>query len=384
MLRMVAAFLTFSVALASLPSALAATLEELPSPRPNGWVLDQANLLSAAGERRINEAIENARQERAVELMVLTVTDIGARPPRAFATSVFNRWGIGHAGANDGVLIFVARNQRAAEIVLGAGIDGAAQTAITDAVMADVLLPSLRRGDFDAGLSGAVDAVLRDVHRISDSTLLGAAELEPEMDPRSAPLPATVTRPAPRATPPVAESSLLPAGPLPWFLGVIASLGGVFGLQRWLRFRARNCGRCGAPMQRLDEAADDAHLQPAQRREEQLGSVDYDIWACSACSEVIQLRYAALSSRYAACPGCRAITLDRRKTVLSRATHDHGGRVRIDHQCAHCGHQHSSEHTTPRLQRTSASSSSPGRRSSSSASRSGGGRSRGGGSSGRW
>ena len=53
-------------------------------------------------------------------------------------------------------------------------------------------------------------------------------------------------------------------------------------------------------MQRLEETADDAHLQPAQQLEEKLGSVDYDVWACSACSFVDTKRYGAWFTRYPA------------------------------------------------------------------------------------
>ena len=36
-------------------------------------------------------------------------------------------------------------------------------------------------------------------------------------------------------------------------------------------------------MVHLDEQADDAHLDTGQRFEEQLESVDYDVWVCPTC-----------------------------------------------------------------------------------------------------
>ena len=101
-------------------------------------------------------------------------------------------------------------------------------------------------------------------------------------------------------------------------------------------------------MQRLEESADDAHLQPAQRLEESLGSVDYDVWACSACTFVDTKRYGAWFTRYARCRQCQTVALEREQTTLVAATYSHGGRVRVDERCQHCGHHHTYERTTPR------------------------------------
>ena len=40
----------------------------------------------------------------------------------------------------------------------------------------------------------------------------------------------------------------------------------------------------------LDEVSDDAHLSDAEQKEEHLGSVDYDVWACQSCGDVMKLQ----------------------------------------------------------------------------------------------
>lgn len=78
-------------------------------------------------------------------------------------------------------------------------------------------------------------------------------------------------------------------------------------------------------MQRLDEHRDNEHLSSGQRSEERVGSVDYDVWYCEACAEVLVLRYARWFSGYASCPGCRAHTKRSRSTTLQAATSVSGG-----------------------------------------------------------
>lgn len=163
-------------------------------------------------------------------------------------------------------------------------------------------------------------------------------------------------------------------------LSGVGALGfGGLMFRRWRRNRPRVCTACNVPMQRLDEDADDAHLTPAQRTEEKVKSVDYDVWQCGRCDGVLVLDYSALFSSYSKCPGCAARTKTSTSTTEVYATEYSGGLVRIDERCANCSYQNSYTRTTPRIVRSESSSSS-----SSSSSSFGGGSSSGGGSSGSW
>ena len=63
-----------------------------------------------------------------------------------------------------------------------------------------------------------------------------------------------------------------------------ASLPLILLLQHW-RNSPRRCQRCGTKMNKLDEATDNLYLNAGQDIEEQLGSVDYDVWLCPKCGE---------------------------------------------------------------------------------------------------
>ena len=42
-------------------------------------------------------------------------------------------------------------------------------------------------------------------------------------------------------------------------------------------------------MYRIEEFADDEHLEEGQRLEERLESIDYDVWRCDDCGEVVEV-----------------------------------------------------------------------------------------------
>ena len=51
-----------------------------------------------------------------------------------------------------------------------------------------------------------------------------------------------------------------------------------------------------------DEATDNLYLNAGQDIEEQLGSVDYDVWLCPKCGETDIEPYLNHSSAYKQCP----------------------------------------------------------------------------------
>ncbi len=149
--------------------------------------------------------------------------------------------------------------------------------------------------------------------------------------------------------------------------------------RRALRNHPRNCKGCSNTLVKLDEKADDAHLTKPQLMEEQLNSVDYDVWYCSSCSAKEVLSYKNSFSKYSECGSChtRAYYLFKDVTLVS-ATYDSTGTGEKTYLCKYCGNSKTSTYTIARKERSSSSS---GGGSSSSF---GGGSSGGGGSGSSW
>jgi uncharacterized protein len=66
---------------------------------------------------------------------------------------------------------------------------------------------------------------------------------------------------------------------------------------RRLREAPYKCPGCNSPMHRLDEQADDEHLEPGQVAEEKILAVDYDVWQCGQCAQQMVLSYRNLASK---------------------------------------------------------------------------------------
>jgi uncharacterized protein len=127
-------------------------------------------------------------------------------------------------------------------------------------------------------------------------------------------------------------------------------------------------------MHRLDERQDDDALDPGQRVEERIKSVDYDVWSCE-CGETLVLPYKALFSAYHRCPACHHRTAKVTRRVVKQPSYTAKGLAQDTTTCKACGATSTKEVVLPRRTPPSTSSSSGGGSSSGS---SGGGSSFGG------
>jgi len=388
------------LALVALPAA-AVVVEDIPSPRPAGWTVDLTGTLQPDTVRALDQLGDEVKTQTGAELAVVVVPSTDGVPQRQFATELANRWGLGDREKNNGVLVFAALDDRAAEIVLGEGIDDAGLVTVALDIMHGEMVPRFRAGD----PAGAIyHGALASAQRILGASPTAAGAALPAVTPPPEAIAALLRS----ASQPVPSQATYPAGvpvggggrglALLATAGGLTLLGGTGLVLR--RRRPRQCKDCRIPMVRLDEAEDDAHLAPAEQVEERVGSVDYDVWMCPACNLTEKLRYGAFFTSYATCPQCGARTASSTSWTEREATTSSEGRARVDESCEHCDYRQSFTRVIPRVVErepstgvsrssaysSSSSSSSSSRSSSSRPSSSGfgGGRSGGGGASGRW
>ncbi len=87
----------------------------VPDPRPGGLVVDPAGVLDPATEAALDARLRALRADRGAEVALVVLDDVvGA--PKAFATALFNRWRLGDAARDDGVLVLMVMGQRRLEI----------------------------------------------------------------------------------------------------------------------------------------------------------------------------------------------------------------------------------------------------------------------------
>jgi uncharacterized protein len=338
-----------------LPGAGAEPLASIPNPRvQNGtWVTDLPGALRADTVARLNDTIGAFERTTGLEMAVVVMRSLDGASIEEAAARLFQLWGIGKKDRDNGLLFLWSTGDRRVRVEVGYGLEGVLPDGKVGAILGAYVIPKFKSGAFDEGISAGVDA------------LLAAARNEPvEL--------------------PVAGSESYESdsdGSFPSWLPLLGSLplglGSFIGFRKWRRYRRRHCPQCQTRMLLLSDSEDDALLQEGQVAEERVGSVDYDVWRCSACSHHFTLRYPKWVSGYQKCPQCSNRTKSSTEHVITAATTSSSGSARVVEQCAFCSFTREYTKELPRITQSSSSSSSSGRSSSSF----GGGRSGGGGAS---
>ncbi len=321
------------------------------------YVNDFAAILPQEIEQSIRENLTELRDRKGIEFTVVTIQNMsdygysGAIEP--FATGLFNYWGIGDASRNDGVMMLVSRYDREMRIEVGSGY-GLTKNAPMKRIIERTIIPYFRDENYPKGIERGVEEVIYE--------LTGSYPGEYDAS--------------------AGQKAFNRAGRFlswlgDWIYVILAPLMyfPVRAHRRWRRNRPRICPVDGSKMHRLDEVWDDNHLQKGQITEEQLKSVDYDVWQCAQCDHVTVEAYKAWFSQYGACRSCGFKTLQGTTTILDHATTSSTGMKRVDYECHHCNDTYSVKKIIPKKSKSS---------SSSGGSSFGGGSSSGGGASGSW
>lgn len=147
--------------------ALPAWAKDIP-PAPAGevYTLDEAGLVSSSDELHLSSLQRTALDTYNTPIVVVTisrVSDYGEASVEALATRWFNTWTIGtlglEQGANQGVLLLVAVEDRRARIELGADW-GHDWDGFTQQIMDGTIVPRFKSGNYSAGIVGGVESLL--------------------------------------------------------------------------------------------------------------------------------------------------------------------------------------------------------------------------------
>jgi uncharacterized protein len=347
------------------------------------YVNDFAGVMDAETIAQIRSVLIALKAQTGVEAVVVTIQSVsdyntGDETIEAFATGLFNAWGVGSAAKHDGILILAAIRDREIRLEVGSGYD-AAMNREMEIALDENILPFFRREDYSGGLYNGVRAVIQAVTGEWPETA-GAPQTN-----------GTAVSDDSSVSTTTSQTSTFSVNIPGEFLlggGALGLGGGYLLYRRWSRYRPHKCPNCGDTMTRLDEASDDLHLESGQKLEEMLASIDYDVWKCQTCGATSVYAYPAMFSRYKDCPKCHHKTLATGERVLDAPTYSSSGRKEVSVDCQNCKYHDDYLVVLPQLVRTSSHSSGSSYRSSSSGSSSrssfGGGRSSGGGASGKW
>lgn len=159
-------FLTLILLFCSLVSLEAKihTVRSLPNiynEKARVWVSNLDNIISKADEKLLNEKIEAYEYRSSREIVVVAVKSIGTVDSKVFANQLFNRWKIGKAELNNGLLILFVGDKREIVFETGTGIEQRLTDDLCYQIQQQRMIPHFQEGNNSRGLVEGVDAVIQ-------------------------------------------------------------------------------------------------------------------------------------------------------------------------------------------------------------------------------
>ena len=129
-------------------------------------VTDLTNTLAPSQRDTLEHELQVFESRKGSQIAVLIVPTTQPEVIEQYSIRVAEAWKLGRKGArkgriDDGVLLLIAKDDRALRIEVGYGLEGAIPDAVANRVIDEVIVPFFKQGDFYGGVQAGVSRLMR-------------------------------------------------------------------------------------------------------------------------------------------------------------------------------------------------------------------------------
>lgn len=154
-----AVVLSLALAMGALAYPVYAKTALPARPEPARLATDLAGMLGRSAVDDIESQLVLLWQDTGVQFAVVTVPDLGGDTIENYSVRLFEAWGIGEAGKDNGLLLLIAAEEREMKFEAGYGIEGELPDSFLGKVIDQALVPKFRAGDPAAGIKASITMV---------------------------------------------------------------------------------------------------------------------------------------------------------------------------------------------------------------------------------
>lgn len=158
MRRLLAVFL---LCLLPLLAAAGAANGLVAIPPLDSRVTDLTNTLSPEQRATLENRLAEFEAQKGSQIAVLMVPTTEPEAIEQYSIRVVDQWKLGREDVDDGILILVAKDDRRMRIEVGYGLEGVIPDAIAKRIIAEIMVPHFRQGDYYGGINAAVDSLIQ-------------------------------------------------------------------------------------------------------------------------------------------------------------------------------------------------------------------------------
>jgi len=156
---------------------------EVAVPELNKRVTDLSGTLAPDTVSRLESTLAQFETAKGSQIAVLMLPTTEPEDISQFGIRVAEAWKVGRKGVDDGVILVVAKDDRAVRIEVGYGLEGVIPDAIAKRIIEEDIVPRFRQGDFSGGVEAGVSRIMRLIEgeplpppRASDAIKVGSLD----------------------------------------------------------------------------------------------------------------------------------------------------------------------------------------------------------------
>jgi uncharacterized membrane protein YgcG len=132
--------------------------ELVPIPEPTDLIVDEAHALTDVDRENLSTHLKAIQSSGRAQIAILISRGIGGEALSDYALRVAEKWELGRARRDDGLLILVVPSTPAARLEVGYGLEGDIPDARASQWI-DELLPAIRKRELAHGLEHLLDEI---------------------------------------------------------------------------------------------------------------------------------------------------------------------------------------------------------------------------------
>jgi uncharacterized protein len=152
--RLVLAVLLMACLFATVVSA------EQVVPNLEQRVTDLTATLTAQQKAALEQHLQTFEQQKGTQIAILIVASTQPEDIAQYSIRVVEQWRLGRKGVDDGILMLLAKDDRATRIEVGYGLEGVVSDVLAKRIIENIMIPYFRKGDYVAGINAGVDSLI--------------------------------------------------------------------------------------------------------------------------------------------------------------------------------------------------------------------------------
>lgn len=138
------------------------TSEKIPIPtvEKDVYIYDEDNIISDDVEENLNKMLVELEEKTEVEFAVVSVKSLLNRSIEDYANNLFNTWGVGKKGTDNGVLLLFSRSDERVRLEIGRGLEGCLNDSKCGRILDDYFVPYRENDEYTKATEMTVKAVL--------------------------------------------------------------------------------------------------------------------------------------------------------------------------------------------------------------------------------